>query len=146
MVHGCRLKSMRFKPNGEVSTAPTPISPTRRTIKDRTVGPSSFPSQCSAHVAHVGPQHRPDHVEHVEYVSECLQRKCYHQRREHRREDQDTIRRLRQRPKVEFHGPAVRPSASGSSESAAIALKRRSRVFRLLPMWYSTKYLRNNRR
>src|SRR5215217_1493324 len=76
-------------------------------------GADFFPLERPAHVAHVGPQHRPDQVEHVEYVPECLQRKRYHQRREHRREDQDPIRRPWQRLKVEFHGLAVCPVGVG---------------------------------
>src|SRR5215217_1571666 len=56
-------------------------------------GAEVLPSERSAYVAHVEPQHRSYQVEHVKYVSERLQRKRYHQRSEHRREDQDPIRR-----------------------------------------------------
>src|SRR4028119_741034 len=62
-------------------------------------GAEFVPLQCSGHVAHVGPQHRPDQIEHVEYVPEALWGKRYHQGGERRREDQDSIRRLWQRLK-----------------------------------------------
>src|SRR5215208_846437 len=71
-------------------------------------GAEFIPFQCSADVAHAEPQRRPDQVEHVEYVPEALQGERYH-----RCEDQDPIRRLWQRLKVEFHGLAGRPVGVG---------------------------------
>src|SRR5215216_902074 len=90
-----------------------PDQPDQKNDQGPRCGAEFLPCERSAHVAHVEPQHRPNQVERVKFVSESLQRKRYHQRREHRREDQDPIRRRRQRLKVEFHGLAVRAVGVG---------------------------------
>src|SRR5215218_2715152 len=55
-----------------------PDQPDQKNDQGPYCGVEVHPSECIAYVGHVEPQHRPYQIEHIKYVSECLQRERYH--------------------------------------------------------------------